>query len=102
MKTPVVEATRQILFELHPRIGLNVGILLAWCGIGTFLYPFTCYYMRWNTARQKKHAAEKEKAWDAKMEQEQRRPSFLGRVTTLGERPPRDDEKKGKGGSAGV
>ncbi|KAH7121306.1 hypothetical protein B0J11DRAFT_62820 [Dendryphion nanum] len=81
----VVEATRQILFDLHPRIGLNIGILLAWVAVDSFLFPLCCYYMRWNTMRVKKNAAEKERLWRERMEKERTDPSFLARVTTLGE-----------------
>ncbi|ORY11455.1 hypothetical protein BCR34DRAFT_513923 [Clohesyomyces aquaticus] len=82
----IVEATRQILFDLHPRIGLNVGILLTWCVVNTVLFPFCCYYMRWNSARQKRMAAKREAEWHAKMEKEKEQPSFLARVTTLNSR----------------
>ncbi|KAF2463547.1 uncharacterized protein BDR25DRAFT_272967 [Lindgomyces ingoldianus] len=79
----VVEVTRQILFDLHPRIGLNFGILFAWCAIDTALFPLCCYYMRWKTMREKRLAAKREAEWNAKMEKENEQPSFLARVTTL-------------------
>ncbi|KAF1994476.1 hypothetical protein P154DRAFT_624685 [Amniculicola lignicola CBS 123094] len=82
----IVEVTRQILFDLHPRIGLNFGIIFAWCAVGTVLFPFCAYYMRWKTIREKKMAAQRETEWQAKMEKERERPSFLARVTTLGEK----------------
>ncbi|KAF2112255.1 hypothetical protein BDV96DRAFT_649061 [Lophiotrema nucula] len=82
----IVEATRQTLFDLHPRIGLNFGVLFTWVAIDTALFPLCCYYMRWNTIRQKKLSAQREAEWKAKMEKEAETPSFLGRVTTLGER----------------
>lgn len=81
----VVEATRQIMFDLHPRIGLNFGVLFVWVAVGTALYPFACYFMRWNGIRAKKLAAQREAEWHAKMEKETEQPSFLARVTTLGE-----------------
>ena len=81
----VVEATRQILFDLHPRISLNVGILLAWCAVDSLLFPLCCYYMRWNTLRVKRDAAEKDRLWKERMEKERQDPSFLARATTLGE-----------------
>lgn len=56
----VVEASRQIIFDLHSRIGLNVGVLFAWFAINTALFPFCCYFMRWKTEREKRQA-EKEK-----------------------------------------
>jgi len=70
------------MFDLHPRTGLNFGILFAWVGIGTALFPICCYYMRWNTARVKRNAAKTEQAWREKMEQERQNPSLLARVTT--------------------
>ncbi|KAF2647321.1 hypothetical protein K491DRAFT_709249 [Lophiostoma macrostomum CBS 122681] len=85
----IVEITRQILFDLHPRIGLNFGILFVWCAVGTLLFPLCCYYMRWNTARVKRNAAKKEVEWHAMMEKEQEQPSFLARITTLGEKSTR-------------
>ncbi|KAI0167559.1 MNNG and nitrosoguanidine resistance protein [Pestalotiopsis sp. NC0098] len=56
----IVEASRSILFDLHSRIGLNFGILFAWCAINTVLFPFCCYFMRWK-AEHDKRKAEKEK-----------------------------------------
>ncbi|KAL1793019.1 hypothetical protein ACET3X_008001 [Alternaria dauci] len=80
----VVELTRSILFDLHPRIGLNFGILFAWVTAGTVLFPLCCYYMRWNTARVKRNAAKVEQDWHAKMTKEREQPGLLARVTTLG------------------
>lgn len=53
----VVEASRSTLFDLHSRIGLNFGVLIAWCAINSALFPLCCYFMRWNTERQRKKAA---------------------------------------------
>jgi len=52
----IVEASRTVIFDLHSRIGLNFGVLFTWAGIGTILFPFCCYFMRWKTQRQKKKA----------------------------------------------
>ncbi len=41
----IVEASRQILFGLHSRIGLNFGILLAWAAVNTAVFPCACYYV---------------------------------------------------------
>ncbi|KAF1845577.1 uncharacterized protein K460DRAFT_337932 [Cucurbitaria berberidis CBS 394.84] len=82
----IVELTRSILFDLHPRTGLNFGILFAWCAVDTLFFPMCCYYMRWNTARVKKQAANMEAEWHAKMEKEREAPSLLARVTTVGSR----------------
>ncbi|KAI0182075.1 MNNG and nitrosoguanidine resistance protein [Hypoxylon sp. FL1284] len=54
----VVEASRQILFDLHSRIGLNFGILFAWCAVNLCLFPLCCYFMRWKQERAAR-AAEK-------------------------------------------
>ena len=82
----VVELTRSILFDLHPRVGLNFGILFAWVMADTVLFPLCCYYMRWNTARVKKNSAKVEADWHAKMTKEREQPGLLARVTTLGDK----------------
>ncbi|OCK85004.1 hypothetical protein K432DRAFT_413608 [Lepidopterella palustris CBS 459.81] len=76
----VVEATRSSLFDLHPRIGLNFGILFVWCAIDTTLFPFTCFYMHWRTIREKKMAAQREAEWQEKMRKDE--PCLFTRVTT--------------------
>ncbi|GAM90109.1 hypothetical protein ANO11243_081490 [Dothideomycetidae sp. 11243] len=38
----VVEATRTLLFDLHNRLGLNYGVLMAWVGVNTLLFPLCC------------------------------------------------------------
>jgi hypothetical protein len=78
----VAELTRQILFDLHSRAGLNWGILFAWCAIGTALFPLCCYYMKRKTIKAKKQAAQREAEWQAKMDKERENPSLLARVTT--------------------
>ena len=82
----IVELTRSTLFDLHPRIGLNFGILFAWVAVDTILFPICCYYMRWNTARVKQSAAKADAEWQARMEKEREDPSLLARVTTRGSR----------------
>jgi len=54
----IVEATRTILFDVHSEIGLNIGILFAWVAVNTAFYPFCCYFMRWQTQKEKKKEAE--------------------------------------------
>lgn len=48
----VVEGSRQILFGLHSRIGLDFGILIAWAAVNTAFFPFCCYFMRWKSQKQ--------------------------------------------------
>jgi hypothetical protein len=43
----IVEGSRSILFDLHSRLGLNFGVLLAWVAINTALFPICCWFMRW-------------------------------------------------------
>ncbi|KAJ4301246.1 hypothetical protein N0V90_003337 [Kalmusia sp. IMI 367209] len=62
----VAELTRQILFDLHPRIGLNLGILIVWV---------------------KKKAAERDAVWQQQMEKEREDPSLLARITTSQRKP---------------
>jgi hypothetical protein len=45
----VVEASRQILFDLHSRLGLDFGILFAWVAVNTAVFPCACYFMRWKS-----------------------------------------------------
>ena len=45
----VVEGSRQILFDLHSRIGLDFGVLIAWGAVNTIVFPFACYFMRWKS-----------------------------------------------------
>lgn len=42
----VVEGSRQVLFGLHSRIGLDFGILLAWGVVNTAFFPFCCWFQR--------------------------------------------------------
>lgn len=39
----VVEASRQILFGLHSRIGLDFGVLFAWAAVNTAIVSFSTY-----------------------------------------------------------
>ncbi|KAI3338385.1 hypothetical protein F4824DRAFT_459062, partial [Ustulina deusta] len=52
----VVQATRQIIFDLKSEIGLNLGVLLVWAVINTALFPICCDFMRWRTGKQQKGA----------------------------------------------
>jgi hypothetical protein len=42
----VVEASRQILFDLHSRIGLDFGILIAWGAVNSAFFPVCCWFQR--------------------------------------------------------
>lgn len=55
----IVEASRTIIFDTKNRLGLDFGILLAWCAINTTLFPFCCMFMRWKTERGKAKEAGK-------------------------------------------
>lgn len=90
----IVELTRSTLFDLHPRAGLNFGILFAWVAVDSMLFPLCCYYMRWNTARVKRNAAKAEAEWHAKMEKQREDPSLLARVTTRGSRKNEDSQRQ--------
>ncbi|KAL9609400.1 MAG: hypothetical protein Q9167_005824 [Letrouitia subvulpina] len=50
----IVEASRSVLFNLHSRIGLNFGVLFAWCAINTALFPVCCWVMRWKSRKEEK------------------------------------------------
>ncbi|KAI1388189.1 MNNG and nitrosoguanidine resistance protein [Hypoxylon trugodes] len=67
----IVQASRQILFDLHSEIGLNFGVLFAWAAINICLFPFCCYFMRWTQEREKRAAergAESYAVYDAQAE----------------------------------
>ena len=49
----IVEASRSTLFDLHSRIGLNLGILFVWVAINSCLFPACCYFMRWKNQQEK-------------------------------------------------
>ncbi|KAF4555604.1 Hypothetical protein D9617_2g055670 [Elsinoe fawcettii] len=54
----VVEATRTLLFDLHNRLGLNFGILIAWAVVNTALFPICCKFMKYkNTHHVKEYWA---------------------------------------------
>jgi hypothetical protein len=48
----IVNASRTILFDTYSRIGLNFGVLFAWCAINTALFPFCCVFMRYKTNKE--------------------------------------------------
>ncbi|KAI9759561.1 MAG: rRNA-processing protein bfr2 [Chaenotheca gracillima] len=50
----IVEGSRTIIFDVHSRIGLNFGILFAWCAVNTTLFPLCSMFMRWKTMREQK------------------------------------------------
>ncbi|KAI0843394.1 MNNG and nitrosoguanidine resistance protein [Hypoxylon sp. FL0890] len=67
----IVQASRQILFDLHSEIGLNFGALFAWVAVDVCLFPLCCYFMRWRQERQRRHAergAESYSVFDAAAE----------------------------------
>ncbi|EUC50644.1 hypothetical protein COCMIDRAFT_32159 [Bipolaris oryzae ATCC 44560] len=47
----IVEGSRSILFDLHSRLGLDFGILIAWGAVNTLFFPFCCYFMRWKNQK---------------------------------------------------
>lgn len=50
-RATVVEGSRSILFDLHSRLGLDFGILIAWGAVNTLFFPFCCYFMRWKNQK---------------------------------------------------
>lgn len=55
----IVEASRTIIFDVKSRLGLDFGILFAWCAVNTTLFPFATMFMRWNTEKGKAKEAGK-------------------------------------------
>ncbi|CAF9922937.1 MAG: hypothetical protein ALECFALPRED_002267 [Alectoria fallacina] len=69
----IVEASHQVLFDLHSRIGLNIGILFVWFVINSMLFAPACYLMGWEQQRAAKKAAKKEKEWMSAMSKQRSR-----------------------------
>ncbi|RYP92446.1 hypothetical protein DL770_001463 [Monosporascus sp. CRB-9-2] len=38
----IVQASRQILFNQHSRVGFNLGVLFAWSAVNVALFPLCC------------------------------------------------------------
>ena len=53
----IVYASRTLLFGTHSRLGMNFGILAAWVAVGTILFPFACWIMRYKGMREKRKLA---------------------------------------------
>lgn len=43
----VVEGSRYLLFDLHSRLGLDYGVLIAWAVINTSIFPIACRFMKY-------------------------------------------------------
>lgn len=56
----IVYASRTLLFGTNSKLGLNFGILVGWVLLGTLLFPLSCWVMKWNATREKKHSVVKE------------------------------------------
>ncbi|TDZ13574.1 Nitrosoguanidine resistance protein SNG1 [Colletotrichum spinosum] len=50
----VVEGSRQIMFDLHSRIGLNFGVLAAWVCVNTAVFVPACYILRWKDEKEQR------------------------------------------------
>jgi Protein of unknown function (DUF3533) len=48
----IVTASRTIIFDTYSRLGLNFGILFAWCAMHTVLFPFCCVFMWWKSNKE--------------------------------------------------
>ena len=48
-RSPVVTASRTILFGLHSELGLNFGILIAWAAVNSALFPLACWWMKFKS-----------------------------------------------------
>ncbi|ETI25808.1 hypothetical protein G647_02584 [Cladophialophora carrionii CBS 160.54] len=53
----IVYATRTLIFGTNSRLALNFGILGVWMVLGTILFPFASWFMRWKGMREKKKKA---------------------------------------------
>ncbi|KAH8677853.1 MNNG and nitrosoguanidine resistance protein [Xylariales sp. PMI_506] len=53
------QATRSIMFDLHSKIGLNLGVLFTWVAINTALFPLCAYIQKCEFARGERIAEHK-------------------------------------------
>ncbi|KAL9128586.1 MAG: hypothetical protein Q9175_007494 [Cornicularia normoerica] len=70
-------ASHQVLFDLHSRIGLNIGILVVWFVVNSILFAPACYLMRWAQQQAGKKAAQKEKEWMSAMSRQRSKLGIL-------------------------
>lgn len=54
----IVEGSKTLVFGTKSRLGLNFGVLLAWVVVGSCLFPFACWVMRWKSVKDRRKAAE--------------------------------------------
>ena len=57
----VVNASRTLLFGTKNTLGLNFGVLFAWCAVNTALFPLCCVFMRWGMEGEKAKKAGRKK-----------------------------------------
>lgn len=69
----VVEASHQLLFDLHSRIGLNISVLVVWFVVNSVLFAPACYLMRWEQQKAAKKAAKRDKEWTTAMSKQRSR-----------------------------
>ena len=61
----ITEATRVVLFDVRSRMGLHIGILLAWWAVNTSLFPICATWLRYQNCvkpKRKRELVAKEKA----------------------------------------
>lgn len=54
----IVQGSKTLVFGTKNTLGLNFGVLIAWVVVGTFLFPFACWVMRWKSIQDRQKAAE--------------------------------------------
>ncbi|KAI1179722.1 MNNG and nitrosoguanidine resistance protein [Nemania sp. FL0916] len=54
----VVQASRQIIFDLKSELRLNLGVLIAWTVINTALFPLCDFCMRWRIEHERRKELE--------------------------------------------
>ncbi|KAI5862455.1 hypothetical protein GGS23DRAFT_101126 [Durotheca rogersii] len=80
----IVQASRQILFDLHSQIGLNFGVLFAWTAVNIALFPFCCYFLRWKQQRLQRQAANAKQGGQGQGEKSGEQPSAIKRWLRFG------------------
>ena len=53
----IVMGSKTLVFGTRNELGLNFGVLIAWVVVGSFLFPFACWVLRWNGIRSRRKEA---------------------------------------------
>lgn len=53
----IVQGSKTLVFGTKDTLGLDFGVLFAWVGVSTALFPVACWVMRWKSLKDRQKAA---------------------------------------------